>query len=229
MMNKIELKINVNEIFRSDNKFEMVMLQAFTAREDVYTVNKLLQRNDLTRTEFLFLFKFIIGITREANELLREIYGKYTNNLMGFSNWEQIEFHKEELERINNGIGKDSFSYQVIKKIRDQTFHYKDTDNIKNCLNECGHIESVLNIGTETASDTEYVFTQDVFYNYAESVWRKYREADDEANSVPEFIKLMAEYSISVAKNLDALIGGYFDKYTNFVEYTLGMSVLKRK
>ena len=124
-MNKIELELNINEIFCSDDKFEMIMLQAFTAREDVYTINKLLQREDLTRTEFLFLFKIIIGITREANELLREIYEKYTDNLMEFSNWGQIESHKNELERINNGIGKDSFSYQVIKKIRDQTFHYQ--------------------------------------------------------------------------------------------------------
>ena len=228
-MKKTEIKINVNEIFRSDNKFEMVMLQAFTAREDVYTVNKILQRNDLTQTERLFLFKISIGITREANELLREIYGKYTDNLSGFFNWEHIESHKEELERVNNGIGKDSLSYQVIKKIRDQTFHYKDTDNIKNCLDEFGQIQSVFNTGTGTASDTEYVFTQEVFYDYAESVWRKYRGTGDEANSVPEFFKLMSEYSISAAKNLDALIDGYFDKYTDFTEDALGKYILRRK
>ncbi|MBQ3515283.1 MAG: hypothetical protein IJA32_16035 [Lachnospiraceae bacterium] len=229
MMNKIELELNINEIFCSDDKFEMIMLQAFTAREDVYTINKLLQREDLTRTEFLFLFKIIIGITREANELLREIYEKYTDNLMEFSNWGQIESHKNELERINNGIGKDSFSYQVIKKIRDQTFHYKDTHNIKNRLNECIPIESVFNIGTKTAFDTEYVFTQDIFYNYVESVWRNYRKAEDEVNSVPEFVKLMSEYSVSVAKNLEVLIDGYFDKYTNFTEDALEKHILKRK
>lgn len=228
-MNKIELELNINEIFHCDDKFEMIMLQAFTAREDVYTTNKLLQRKDLTRTEFLFLFKIIIGITREANELLREIYEKYADNLKGFFNWEQIKSQKKELERINNGMGKESFSYQVIKEIRDQTFHYKDTRNIKNRLEECTQIKSMFAIGTKTAFDTEYVFTLDIFYNYVESVWKNYREDEGEDNSVPEFVKLMSEYSVSVAKNLEVLIDGYFDKYTNFTEDALEKHILKRK
>lgn len=228
-MNKVEFELNINEIFCSDDKFEMIMLQAFTAREDVYTINKLLQRKDLTRTEFLFLFKIIIGITREANELLREIYEKYADNLRCFSNWEQIEAQKSELERINNGMGKESFSYLVIKEIRDQVFHYKDTRNIKNQLKECVQIKSMFNIGTKTEFDTEYIFTQDVFYNYVESVWKSYSESEGASDSVSEFVKLMSKYSLSVAKNLEMLIYGYFNKYTNFTVDAFEKHTLKRK
>lgn len=226
-MSIVELNLDVNEIFRDDNEFEMLMLQVFSAREDIYVSNKLLLREDLTRTELLFLFKIIIGITREANELLREIYKKYIDKVMSFFNYEQIMVQKGELDKANNGTGKDNFSYLVTRELRNQTFHYKDIKNTAKLLRNSKHISSSLNIGV-TTSDTEYMFTQEMFYKYVEDVWKQYNN-ESSSESITNFIKLMSTYSLCVVKNLEILIEGYLGKYTNLTDENFYNHNLKRK
>ena len=219
----MKIKLNVKEIFDYNNDFELIMFQVFTARNDTYTVNLLLDKSE-NLSERFFLFKMMLGVLREAEELIREINDKYKNELCKFDNWLEIENKIAEYKQLNNGVGDESFSYKVLSKIRHQIFHYKKIKELKKYFPNILETDLSIELG-DIRAEEKYDFVNSVLCEYISEKLEGFSGDRD----IGEFISKIAPYSMCIAKLLDELIEGYFGKYTNLMENDFDGENLKRK
>lgn len=219
----MEVKLNVKEIFDTNSEFELQMLQVFSARNDLNIINVLLQKNKPQR-EFIFLFKIMLGILRESVTLIDKLTKSHKKEIDKFHNAIKFQEELEKFLELNSGTEKDSFSYQVLRDIRHQIFHYNETKNTKEILLELPDPLATFE-WDNTLGEIEYTFANELSYKYILKKFGGFCGKEDEK----EFAKTITTYSMCVKKILEILTLGYIEKYTNFWNDDFDGENLKRK
>ena len=219
----MEIKLDVSEIFDSNIDFEMIMFQVFTARNDIKNVNLWIQKAEMLSEQF-FSFKMMIGILREAEEIIREIIEKYEDEIRTFYNWKEIKIKLDKFMDLNEGLSKESFSYKVLSGVRNQIFHYKKIQELQEIYPNMSERNLTFELG-KTSAETKYDFVDSVMCEY---ISEKLKLAGKKGD-IGKFVEIITPYSVCVFELLEGFIEGYLEKYTNLLDNDFYGENLQRK
>ena len=149
-----------------DNKkcFELLVLGAFNAHNDLVNIFKLMNNEDCSANIMLTLFKQHIGIIKESASLLTRLFDNYKAELEELDNFEIISTLYNEFKLLY-----DDNTYSRYLKIRNYAFHYSKTDkdeDLKALINETPDFEVGFILDKPNNAHKEYSFVSEVYARY---------------------------------------------------------------
>lgn len=204
-----------SSIFDVDSAFDLTMIKVFIAREDLRKSVMLMSANEDDGHMLYFPFKVKIGYIKEAATLLHNVlFKKYMKELRQFENYKIILELKEEFDKQANKY------CEFFKKIRDSSFHYKDTNDIKALFGS----ENFKDFGAEIIlgekqKDVHYNFTDEIYIQmFCKYFYKEEFTSDIEQIKINDMIKEIGNFGLLIMKILQELAEGFLESKAKQLE-----------
>lgn len=214
------MQYTIGDMFDVQNTFDMLMIEAMSARNDLYQMGKLISResNELSdiqiRRERFFCFRYHLAIIKESVELLNKeiLCEKYDSILSFFVNYEDIKDHILEFRQSMQNW-KD-----ILRLVRNHTYHYKDPKEYieimkKNCYR---NMEAEIEIG-ETLGDIYFAFVDQLYFDIIGERYAQINQRDITEQMYSDMFGEISKFGNCVASLLDVITVGFIH-YKNSIQ-----------
>ncbi len=201
---KIQMKFS--DIINVDSPFELTMLKVFFASEDLRKCLTLVKQNiDDERLRF-FLFKIHMGLIKECSTLVKIIFKNYKSELREFFNFEELERYEAEYDK------KSKTTFELVKNMRNFTFHYKSSKDVDVLLHEEGAKEFFTEITFgNNIMDDRYTFVDEIFMRMMCYFYGKEKcKSGDVDELISDMIEQVGAFERIVANIIEKLAEGFW-------------------
>lgn len=199
------MEFNFSDIININNNFDLFILKAITAREDLRKSTILMEYGQKEMGLMFFVFKIKVGFLNECRLLLGKLFSpEFQADLKKLPNYEKILELKNQIDENKN------INNEVMNTMRNFTFHYNKMYDLDWLFKDKNFkdFKAEFEIGTNLREVT-YQFTDEIYMQMLSKHYYGEFNSDISSEKISEMITEIADWGHLHMEILEAVIEGF--------------------